>query len=172
MRRPLSTFIRVQGIGAAAGNMVCNPLLAWLMNRETQAVTLFGPRGIVLDTAITSVISTMAVTMVVAFGTRREQNAGRLEVPAGGSRIGGWLARLPRPPWALGLVLGAGVALVLVALVLAIFTLLGNPAVPFTAFLVVKAAYTGALGYVVSRWVILRQLLLPAGAEATFRIPS
>jgi hypothetical protein len=57
-----------------------------------------------------------------------------------------------------GIAPGGGIAIVLVALTLVVFHLFSITEIPFKGFLVIKAGYTGLLGCVVARWVILRQL--------------
>ena len=68
------------------------------------------------------------------------------------------LARLTARPWLLGLIFGAAAA----ALVVAAFWLLhvvGVSTLSLGWLMAVKAVYCGVLGFVVARWVILRQLL-------------
>ncbi len=125
MSEPVRAYIRSQGIGAAVGNMVLNPAFAWLGNREMVFTPLTGGGSIIVDTAITSVIMALVVTLFVASGTRREIAAGRI---ANSNRFSpGWglLSWLPRQAWALGLTIGVGVALVVTPLTFTLFSLLG-----------------------------------------------
>lgn len=156
----LRGYIRTQGIIAAIINAVLNPGLAWLGNRQMEVMTLGGDRSLVLDTAITSIVMSLLVTLCVTWGVQRDLKAGRLTVPRGFSRNGGLLSRLPRRAWALGLVLGVGLAILLASLILAVCHLFGLSGVPFVEFATLKAVYSGLLGFVVTRWVIFRQLLL------------
>jgi hypothetical protein len=160
MPQSVSVYIRTQGIYAATVNVVLNPVLAWLGNREMEFMPLSGGHSIVIDTAVTSVLLSLLVALFAASGLHRDLRAGRVTTSNGFSRQGRLLARLPSRAWALGLMLGFGIAVVLASLTLAVFHLLGIPGIPFLEFALIKAVYTGLLGFIVTRWVILRQLLL------------
>lgn len=154
----LQAYIRTQAGITAAANAVINPLLAWLGNRSMDVVALRGGNSILLDTAITSVVLTLLVTLFVASGVRRDLSAGRLKDSERVTRPRRLLARLPRRAWALGLSLGFRVALILTPVTFAIFTMLGLSGLSFPAFALFKLVYTAALGFVVARWVILREM--------------
>lgn len=158
MPQSVKSYIRTQEIGPVIGNILCNSLLAWLGNRKMESVTLFGDHSIVIDTIITSVIASLLVTLFASSGVYRDLKAGRIEIPVNIPRTKSILFRLPRNPWSLGLILGAGIAVVLVALTLAVFRLFNIPGITFREFLAFKVVYTGLLGFVVARWTILRQL--------------
>jgi len=159
MSEAVRAFIRSQGIGAAVGNIVLNPAFAWLGNRELAFTPLTGGGSIVVDTAITSVIMPLVVTLFVASGTRREIEAGRIGNPAGSSSGWSLLSWLPRQGWALGLTIGVVVALVVTPLTFILFSLLGVAGLPFVWFAIFKAVWTPLVAFVVARWVVLRQLL-------------
>jgi hypothetical protein len=160
MPQSVSAYIRTQGIYAAIINVVLNPVLAWLVNREMEFMPLSGGHGIVIDTAVTSVLLSLLVGLFAASGFHRDLRAGRVTTSNGFSLQRRLLARLPGRAWALGLMLGFGIAVVLVLLTLAVFHLLNISGIPFVAFALIKAVYTGLLAFVVTRWVIFRQLLL------------
>ena len=152
----LGSYILIQGTIAAVLNAIINPALAWLLNRKMEFVPL---GDVAVDTAITCVVLSLLVALCVTAGVRREVIAGRLESTGEMAGREGWLHHLPAKSWALGLVIGACAAAVLVLLVLAVFRLAGLPGLSFPGFAVLKIAYTGLMGYAVTRWVILRQVL-------------
>jgi hypothetical protein len=156
----VKVYIRTQGISAAVINAVLNPMLAWILNPKMKFMPLSGGHSIVMDTAITSVILSLLVALFVTSGVHRDLKAGRVTAINGLSRKGRPLSRLPRQAWALGLMLGFGIAFVLISLMLGLFHLIRIYGLSFAGFALFKAVYTGLLGFVVTRWVILRQLLL------------
>jgi len=154
MSEAVRSFIRSQGIGAAVGNIILNPALAWVLNRQAAYV---GDGEIVTDTAITCVLMTLIVTLFVVSGTRRELEAGRI-TRAEGFAGGGLLSWLPRKGWALGLLLGVVAALVIAPLTLGVLRLLGITGLPVLGFALFKAVWTPLVAFAVARWVVLRQL--------------
>ena len=96
MSEAVRSFIRSQGIGAAVGNIILNPALAWVLNRQAAYV---GDGEIVTDTAITCVLMTLIVTLFVVSGTRRELEAGRITITRFIKRRGKlWLRSFPWKP--------------------------------------------------------------------------
>jgi hypothetical protein len=69
------------------------------------------------------------------------------------------------------MVFGVGIAVVLVLLALATSELIGIRELPFGSFAMIKAAYTGLLGFGVTRWVILRQIM-QAAADRSIEPPA
>jgi hypothetical protein len=143
---------------------VINPAIALVTNRQMDFVPLTGDGGMVTDTAITSLVLTLIVTLFIASGTRRDMEAGRITGSEGFPRSGGLLSWLPSQGWALGLIIGVGAALVIAPLTFWFFRLLGVAGLPFAGFALFKAVYTPLLAFVVARWVVLRQLLPVPGA--------
>jgi hypothetical protein len=139
-------------------NVVLNPVVAWLSNRQMDVVPLWGGHSIVVDTAVTSVVLSLLVALFTAWGVEQALRAGRLRATDGFPRTGCLLSHLPRPAWSLGLLLGLGVACVLTPLTFGLFHALGLSGLPLAGFALFKAIYTGPLGFVVTRWVILRHL--------------
>ena len=156
--QPVGSFIRTQGIICAAINMVLNPVIAWLGNRQMEFMPLAGGGSMVVDTAITSVVLSLLVALFTASGVRKALQTGQIQVTEGSPRAGRLLLHLPRKAWALGLLLGLGVACVLTPLTYGLFHALGFSGLPFAGFALFKAIYTPPLGFAVTRWVILRQL--------------
>ncbi len=154
--QPLNAYIRTQGTICAVINMVVNPALAWLSNREKEFVPLWG--GMIIDTALTSLVLTLLVSLFTSAGVRRELKAGRLSASEPIPFAAPLLRRLPGGAWALGLTLGFGAMLTLPVLVIGLFGVLQFSGLSFAAFAVLKAVYTGLLAYAVTRCVILRQL--------------
>ncbi|MFZ0835391.1 MAG: hypothetical protein WAM92_20425 [Mycobacterium sp.] len=70
----------------------------------------------------------------------------------------GWLARMTGRAWLLGLIFGAVAAAAAVAASW-LLDIAGVSTVPLGWLMTVKAVYSGVLGFVVARWVILRQLV-------------
>jgi len=156
MSQSIASYIRKTGLVAAMANVVINPALAWLLNRQMAGMTL---NSIVTDTAVTSVVLSLAVSLCITSGVHRDLKAGRIKIADPSPRAGLLLFRLPRRGWALGLMLGIGVAVVLAPLTFWLFHLFGFDSLTFTAFALFKVTYTAPLAYIVTRWVILRQLL-------------
>jgi hypothetical protein len=140
-------------------NMVLNPVVAWLLNRRMDFTPLSGGGSIVVDTAITSIVLSLLVALFTASGVRKALYAGQIQVTEGSPRAGRLLSLLPKKAWALGLLLGLGIACVFTPLTFGLFHALGFSGLPFAGFALFKAIYTPLLGFVVTRWVILRQLL-------------
>jgi hypothetical protein len=156
--QPVDSYIRTQGISCAVINMVINPVVAWLGNRQMDFTPLAGGNSIVVDTAITCIVLSLLVALFTASGVRQALLAGSLKTTNGSPRAGRLLSHLPKPAWALGLLLGLGVACVFTPLSFGVFYILGFSGLPFAWFALFKAIYTAPLGFIVSRWVILRQL--------------
>lgn len=158
MSESIKKYIRMQEIGPVIGNLIINPLLAWLANPKMESITLFGDHSVIIDTAITSIVASLLVTMFAASGVRRDLKAGRVAVPEGFPPAQSPLFRLPQKSWTLGLVFGICIAAVLVPTFWSVFRLCNITRTSFGTFLVIKAVYTGVLGFVVARWAILREL--------------
>lgn len=151
----LGSYIRIQGAVAAVLNAIINPALAWLLNRKMESVAL---GDVAVDAAVTSLCVSLLVALCAAPGARRAVRSGQLADLEGAGREA-WLRRLPSKSWALGLLFGACATVLLVLFILGAFRLAGLPGLSFPGFAVLKAVYTGILGYAVTRWVILRQVL-------------
>src|SRR5512139_2404002 len=158
--QPVDSYIRTQGMSCAVINAVLNPVVAWLGNRQMGFMPLWGGNSIVVDTAVTSIVLSLLVAVFVTSGVRRDFKAGRVRGTNGFSRKGRLLSRLPSEAWALGLMFGFSIAIVLTPLTLGLFHLIGITGLSFVTFALFKAVYTGVLAFVVTRWVIFRQLLL------------
>jgi hypothetical protein len=156
--QPVDSYIRTQGINCAVINMVLNPVVAWLGNRQMDFTPLGGDSSIVVDTAVTCIVLSLLVALFTASAVRRDLHAGRVKATDGSPRAGRLLSHLPRQAWALGLLLGLGIACVLTPLTFGLFYALGFSGLPFAGFALFKSIYTAPLGFVVTRWVILRQL--------------
>ena len=158
--QPVDSYIRTQGMTCAVINAVLNPVVAWLGNRQMDFMPLWGRNSIVVDTAVTSIVLSLLVALFVTAGVYRDLKAGRVGGTNGFSWKGRLLSRLPSQAWALGLMFGFSIAIVLTPLTLGLFHLIGITGLSFAAFALFKTVYTGLLAFVVTRWVILRQLLL------------
>jgi hypothetical protein len=157
--QPVGSYIRTQGMTCAVINVVLNPVVAWLGNRQMDFMPLWGGNSIVVDTAVTSVVLSLLVALFITSGLRRDLHAGQVSATDGFPRAGRLLSHLPSQAWSLGLLLGLGIACVFTTITFGLFYALGFSGLPFAAFALFKAMYTGPLGFVVTRWVILRQLL-------------
>ncbi|MER6630377.1 hypothetical protein ABT301_19455 [Streptomyces sp. NPDC000987] len=154
---PVTSYLRRQATAAALINVVVNALITWLGHRRTDFVPLAGSDGITTDVFVTSVLLSLLVSLFVTKGVRHELTAGRLVAADQPPRAGRLLARLPARWWALGLLIGVAAAAV-ATVVLRLLGALGLSGLGPGAFVAFMAAYTGLLGYTVTRWVILRQL--------------
>jgi hypothetical protein len=157
--QPVASYIRTQGMICAVINVVLNPVVAWLGYRQLDFVPLWGRNSIVVDTAVTSVILSLLVTLFTTSGVRQALQTGRVRATEGFPRAGRLLSHMPDRAWPLGLLLGLGIACVLTPLTFGLFQALGYSGLPLAGFALFKAIYTGPLGFAVTRWVILRQLL-------------
>jgi hypothetical protein len=157
--QPVDSYIHRQGIICATINAALNPAVAWIGYRQLNFVPLWGRNSMVVDTAVTSVVLTLLVTLFTTSGVRQALQTGRVRATEGFPRAGRLLSQLPRRAWSLGLLLGLGIACVLTPLTFGLFNALGFSGLPLAWFALFKAMYTGPLGFVVTRWVILRQLL-------------
>jgi hypothetical protein len=135
-----------------------HPVMARLGNREMDFVPLWGGNGIVVDTALTAFVLPLLVTLCITAGVRQALRTGRITTSEVLPRAGRLLSHLPSRSWLLGLLLGLGVAGSFTPLTSGAFQVLGVSGLPFTGFVLLKALYTGILGFVITRWVILRQL--------------
>ena len=112
---------------------------------------LSGGSSIVVDTAVTSIVLTLLVTLFTASGVRHALQDGLLTATDGfpravgshcsGAAAGDW--RCLRPHTA---TFGS-------------FHVLGFSGLSFAGFALFKAVYTGPLAFALRHWVILRQLL-------------
>ena len=162
---PLASYLRKQATGAAIFNVVGNPLIEWITNREKGFVPLWASDGMVVNIAVTSIILSVLVALFAARGLHKELHAGHIATGGGESpRAGRLLSKLPSRAWLLGLLLGIGVAAV-VTLAFWLLHVLDISGLSFGGFLVFKAVYCGLLGFVVARWVILRQMSEASGAS-------
>jgi len=159
MMQPVRSYIHAQGVTCAVINAVLNPAIAWLGNRQMAFVPLSGDNSIIVDTAVTSIVLSLLVSLFVTPAAQREFRDGRLTGSATVSWERGVLAHLPSKAWSFGLLMGVVAAAIITPLMFAAFRVLGSAGLSFAAFIVLKAAYTAALGFAVTRWVILRQML-------------
>ncbi len=164
----VSSYIRTQATVCALINLLLNPILAWLSHWERQAIPLFGLNSVGMDIAATTVVLCVLVSLFAANSVRQALLTGAVRLPAAPPRATPFLSLLPKDAWALGLLFGIGVASILTPLTLFLCLLLGVTNLPFPAFVLVKTLYTVVLGSVLTRWVILRQLLPPpSGRQPT-----
>lgn len=154
----MTSYVRRQATIAAIFNVVLNPLIAWLGHRGTASLPLGGSNGIAVDLAVTSLVLSLLVALFMTRGLREQLEAGHVTTSDGAPRVEGWLARLPGRGWVLGLLLG-GAAAVVAVVACGLLVLVGVSEVSLGAYLVLKALYCGLLGYLVARWVLLRQVL-------------
>jgi hypothetical protein len=150
----VASYIRTQASVTAVINMIVNPLISWLGNQARDPTTI---ANVAVDMVITCLIMSTVIAYFISAGTQKALRAGKLEAryPERGSA----LARLPKSWFLFGLSVGIGCALVLVPLMFGLFKLFGVEALPFWGLAGFKAIYTGTLAYLVSKWVIERQLV-------------
>lgn len=155
----LDSYMRTQGLICALINIILNPVVAWLGNRQMGFMPLWGGNSIVFDTAVTSIVLSLLVTLFTTSGVRQALLAGRIKTTDGFPRTGYLLSCLPKQSWSFGLLLGIGIACALAPLTFGLLHTLGFSGLPFAGFAFFKAMYTGPLGFVVTRWVVLRQVI-------------
>ncbi|PQP49075.1 hypothetical protein [Mycolicibacterium austroafricanum] len=135
-------YLRTQATIAGLVNLVLNPAIDWLTSRHKPAQPVWGVDGLVVNFVITSLILSTLVGAFAAWGVRREARAGRLSV------------RRTSPRGSLtGLGLGAAAAVVSVAAAW-LLQAAGVATASLAALMLVKAVYSGVLGYLVAWWVI------------------
>ncbi|NCC35138.1 MAG: hypothetical protein EOM24_24470 [Chloroflexia bacterium] len=146
--------MRTQATISAIINMIVNPAITWLSNREMAVTPL---TDVLVDMSITCLIMSTVIAFFMNAGVKRDLKSGniRLDAPPPSPSV---LLRLPRSWASLGLLLGFGFAILLVPVTLGIFTVFGLSKLSFGWLIVFKIAYTGAIAYLVTRWIILRQL--------------
>lgn len=151
------SYVQQQAAIAAGINVVVNPALAWVGNREMAFVPV---DALVINVLITSLILSWLVAVFSALGARHELGAGHA-IPAPGHpserRV---LSKMPARSWVFGLLSGAAAGLVMVAVFL-LLSGLGFSGMSFWAYLVFLAVYTGVLAFAVARSMILRQAVQP-----------
>jgi hypothetical protein len=152
-------YVLTQATICAVINMIVNPAMSWVTNRGLEPTPL---PGILIDTTITCLIMATAIAWFTIGGVRRGLRAGQIG-PGDTGEEGAALRRLHKSWWALGLVLGAGFAIVLVPLTYAMFKAPAMEQVPFRQVVLFKVVYTGAMAFVVPRWVILHELRVARG---------
>lgn len=148
------TYTRAQATGSALVNAIVNPLIAWALHRDLRAVSL---ADFAVDTAVTCVVLSTLVALFTTLGLRRAIRSGSLPV-RGDARRTGLLARLPGSWWTLGPSFGAAFAVVLVPLGVVSLLLMGASELPVPWLAALKALYTGAMAFAITREVIARQL--------------
>lgn len=150
----IDSYIQKQALTAALINMVVNPLLAFLINRNVDTVAL---SGILVDTIITSIVMTWLVTVFSAADINRQLRAGNFKdenLP----QPGPILSRLPRRGALLGTVLFSCTVLIMVTLTVSMFSLFGIAELSVDRLALFKVIYTGPIAYVVAVLAIIRQL--------------
>jgi hypothetical protein len=160
MMQSVRSYIRAQGVNCAVINAVLNPAIAWLGNRRMAFVPLSGDNSIIVDTAVTCIVLSLLVSLFVTPAAHREFRAGRLTGSDTVFAESCVLAHLPNKAWSFGLLMGAVAATVITPIMFATFRVLGSAGISFAGFIILKAVYTAALGFAVTRWAVLRQALL------------
>jgi len=153
------SYIHAQGVACAVINAVLNPAIAWLGNWRMAFVSLSGDNSIVVDTVITCTVMSLLVSLFVTPAAQRVFRAGRLTGSDTAFVESGVLAQLPGKAWSFGLLIGVVAAAVITPLMFATFRALGSDGLSFAGFIILKGSYTAALGFAVTRWVILRQMV-------------
>jgi hypothetical protein len=159
MMQPIRSYIHAQGVASAVINAVLNPAITWLGNRRMAFVPLSGDNSIIVDIAVTSIVLSLLVSLFVTPAVQRELRAGRLTGSETVFAESGVLAHLPSKAWSFGLLIGVVAAAVITPFLFATFRALRFDGLSFAGFIILKAVYTAALGFTVTRWVILRQVL-------------
>ena len=159
------SYIQTQATISAIINMIVNPAVSWLGNRDMQVTPL---TGVAMDMAITCLVMSTLIALFVTLGLKRALKSGNIKANDAAS-TSGVLARLPRSWWVVGLTLGLGCAIVLVPFSLGLFTLFGLSELPFWGLVILKILYPGTVAFAVTKWVILRQLQAAAERSAIER---
>ncbi|MGE5697289.1 MAG: hypothetical protein ACM4D3_19295 [Candidatus Sericytochromatia bacterium] len=139
----VASHVRVQATIAGLVNAVVNPAIDWLSSRARRPAPVWAADGLVVNFVITSLILSVLVALFAGLGVRRELRAGHLTRPLVHGLLSGVAAS------------------VLVVVVFWALNAIGVRTMSLGWLMAVKALYCGALGFLVARWVILRQLGSP-----------
>ena len=153
---PAAAYIRSQSVGAALANVVLNPLIEWVLNRQKGFQPFLGNDGVAINMALTSIILSVLVALFAARGVRHKVAVGGLSADDM-VRTSQLLRRTPARAGWFGLTLGVAAAAA-VAVALWLLDSAGVSGMSFTGLLLFKAVYCGVLGFGVTRWTIRRQL--------------
>lgn len=161
MTQSIDRYVHTQATVAAAINAIVNPLIAWLTDPARDPAPV---PSVAVSIIFTCLIMSSLIALFLCRSTERAVAEGKVETEDQALH-GGVMAHLPRTWLPLGLVLGAGSAVVLVPLMAAVFSAAGVHDLPFWGLLTFTFTYTGALAYMVGTLVVRRQLSVPSPAH-------
>lgn len=151
------------GVGAAVLNVGINGVIAWAMFHGQSSVPLWGPIGIAVDTAATSLILPFLTCVIVTLLTDWHVRAGRVAaLPRSHAR--GLQRRLPAGTLAQAVVFAVASFVVLVPITLSALVSLGIEQMPFRTFVFFKAGFAvvdGAMVTPLIAWLALSSAAVP-----------
>lgn len=134
--------------------MIVNPAISWLTNSTMKPVAM---TNVVLDTVITSLVMSLAIAFFIASATRKALESAEISSEV---QTNNWmLSRLPVSWWGFGLSVGIPIAIMLAVVTYGLFLTFGVPELSLASLMVLKALYTGSVAFLLTGWVIKRQLL-------------
>ena len=136
-------------------NMIVNPLVSWLGN---QAMSFTNLADILVDMAITSLVMSTLIAFFTVSGFSRDIKTGRIHADAEAAAAPKWLSFMHGSWWFMGILFGVGFAVVLVPVTYWLAASLGFQGLNFRQLVLFKIVYTGTEAFLVTRWVIQRQL--------------
>ena len=142
MNKEIKGYIKAEAIVAAAFNLFINGMLAALIYHKTDYVPA-GAVSILIDLAFTCLLIFILTALFSRASVKRTKTIGVLET---GNRMIRSMSKLFRRPVLFGLVMGVITAVILSALTVPVFVLLGIEYLPFGVYIVLKCVFTALLG--------------------------
>lgn len=142
MNRELIAYLRLQAVIAAAFNFFISGMIAGLIYHKADSVPT-DPISVAVDITITCLLTLAITTPFCRASLRRDRTGGVLAAATTQARLMAWLSR---HPVLLCVSLGLSVALILSALAVPFFTLLGVTAMPFFLYAALKSVFSAGLG--------------------------
>jgi hypothetical protein len=157
MTDELKAYIRIETVVAAAFNFFINGMIAALVYHKADYVPT-DAISICIDLVLTCLLMFILCACFCRASLKRTKTAGLLE---GGSALLRRAGRLLRYSLLYGFVLGILAAIILSAVTVPLFTLLGIYALPFDWYVVLKVLFTALLAGGITRLTLYAGIFAP-----------